>query len=216
MVNINEIFYSVQGEGTRVGMPCVFVRLQGCKLRCTWCDTPYALDSRVRGMELDHNELIAKIQEYQCSFVEFTGGEPLEQPAILPVMQTLCDLGYTVAVETAGHVDVSNVDGRVVKILDVKCPDSRMSTLNRWENFNYLQAHDEVKFVIASRADFEWAADVVLRHGLADRVTAVLFSPAFGMLEYVDLVNWILADKVPVRFQAQIHKHIWAPDTRGV
>ncbi len=215
-MNISEIFYSVQGEGTRAGMPCVFVRLQGCKLRCTWCDTPYALDHRVKALEMTPDDIRTAIAAYDCRFVEFTGGEPLEQPDVLPLMSALCNEGYLVAIETGGHMDIAPVDRRVIRILDIKCLDSRMSTLNRLENLNHLQPHDEVKFVIASRSDYEWARSFVAEHTLYDRVAAVLFSPAFGIVEYVDLVNWILADRLPVRFQMQMHKHIWSPETRGV
>lgn len=216
MFNVNEIFYSVQGEGSRAGLPCVFVRLQGCKLRCTWCDTPYALDHRVAAHSMSANDIENAISQYSCSFVEFTGGEPLEQPAVIPFMKTLCDKGYTVAVETGGHVDISELDPRIVRIVDVKCPDSKMSTLNRFENLDLLQPNDEVKFVIASRADYEWAREIVQQHNLVHRVASVLMSPAFGIVEYLQLVTWILEDALPVRFQIQMHKHIWSPETRGV
>jgi 7-carboxy-7-deazaguanine synthase len=170
----------------------------------------------VKEREMSADEILSAIRAHNCTFVEFTGGEPLEQPDVLPLMMQLCNEGYTVAVETGGHIDLSPVDQRVIRILDVKCPDSRMMTLNNYDNLNHLQPHDEVKFVIASRTDFEWARDFVRQHDLATRTSAVLFSPAFGLLPYVDLVNWILEDHLPVRFQAQLHKHIWSPDTRGV
>lgn len=216
MLNISEIFFSIQGEGTRAGLPCVFVRLQGCKLRCVWCDTPYALDRRQTEHLLSEDQIVQAVQAYSCSFVEFTGGEPLEQPSVLPLMSRLCDLGYTVAVETGGHVDISCVDSRVIRIVDVKCPDSRMVSLNNMDNLRIVGMRDEVKFVISSRGDYEWARNIVRTYDLTSRVHSVLFSPAFAILEYVTLVNWILEDALPVRFQIQLHKHVWSPETRGV
>lgn len=214
--NVNEIFYSIQGEGTRAGVPCTFIRLQGCKLRCVWCDTPYALDKRHEERMMTGADILAEIERIGCRFVEFTGGEPLEQINVFPLMALLCDKGYTVAVETGGHVDVSLLDRRIIRILDVKCPDSKMSTLNYWPNLDVLEAHDEVKFVIASRDDYEWARDVVRNHALGERTAAVLFSCVFDAVPFVDLVNWILEDHLPVRFQLQMHKFVWDPQTRGV
>lgn len=213
---VNEIFYSIQGEGTRAGLPCLFIRLQGCKLRCSWCDTPYALDHRDPGTTMTGAALIEAIEASQCRFVEFTGGEPLEQVAVLPLMSLLCDMGYTVAVETGGHIDIGVVDPRVVCIMDLKCPDSKMVTLNRLENIDALLPHHEVKFVLASRADYEWARDIVRRHDLPSRCAAVLFSCVFGALAFVDCVDWILEDHLDVRFQLQLHKFVWSPETRGV
>jgi len=215
-LHVNEIFYSIQGEGTRSGLPCTFIRLQGCKLRCTWCDTPYALDKRDPGTVMTIEELMQEVESIGCNFVEFTGGEPLEQPNVLAMMSMLCDRGYTVAVETGGHVDIATVDQRVICILDVKCPDSKMHTLNHWPNLEQLRAHDEVKFVIASRGDYEFARDVVQRYRLESKVAAVLMSCVFNALPFVTLVEWILADKLPVRFQLQVHKFVWSPETRGV
>lgn len=214
--SLNEIFYSVQGEGSRAGLPCTFIRLHGCKLRCTWCDTPYALDKRAGGLATTAGHILAEIERIGCSFVEFTGGEPMEQPNVLPLMAHLCDRNFTVAIETGGHVDVSNVDPRVIRIVDVKCPDSKMESLNFWPNMDILGALDEVKFVIASRRDYEYARDVVHRYGLGGRVGAVLMSCVFHALPFVELVQWILEDRLPVRFQLQMHKFIWSPDTRGV
>jgi len=216
LINVNEIFVSVQGEGTRAGMPCLFIRLQGCRLRCSWCDTPYALDHRERGRMMSADDLVLEVERAGISFVEFTGGEPLEQPAVLPIMADLCDRGYTVAVETGGHVDIEGLDPRVICILDVKCPDSKMATLNRLENLTRLREHDEVKFVIASRADYEFARDIVRRYELEHRVVAVLMSCVFDALPFVSLVEWILEDRLNVRFQLQMHKFIWSPETRGV
>ncbi len=216
LINVNEIFTSVQGEGTRAGMPCLFVRLQGCRLRCSWCDTPYALDHREMGLMMSSRDLVAEVEKAGVRFVEFTGGEPLEQPAVLPIMAELCDHGYIVAVETGGHVDISGLDPRVICIMDVKCPDSKMATLNRLENLDQLRAHDEVKFVVASRDDYEFARDIVRTHGLEQRVAAVLMSCVFDALPFVRLVEWILEDRLDVRFQLQMHKFIWSPQTRGV
>ncbi len=216
LFNVSEIFYSVQGEGTRAGMPCVFVRLQGCALRCVWCDTPYALDHRVESTVMTGAEILAAIERYECSFVEFTGGEPLEQPASVPLMDLLCNKGYTVAVETGGHVDIGVLDPRVVAILDVKCPDSKMASRNRLENLAHLRSTDEVKFVLASKEDYLYAREIVRTYELEDRAAAVLFSCVFNTIPFVEVVEWILADKLRVRFQLQMHKFIWSPEMRGV
>ena len=216
LINVNEIFVSVQGEGTRAGMPCLFIRLQGCRLRCSWCDTPYALDHRESGRMMSAHDIVSEVEHAGINFIEFTGGEPLEQPLVLPIMAELCDRGYTVAVETGGHVDIAGLDPRVICIIDVKCPDSKMASLNRLENLDQLRAHDEVKFVIASRLDYEFARDIVRRHDLEHRVAAVLMSCVFDALPFVSLVEWILEDRLLVRFQLQMHKFIWSPETRGV
>lgn len=215
-LNVNEIFTSIQGEGTRAGMPCLFIRLQGCKLRCVWCDTPYALDHRQQGRMMTAEDIRAEVESAGVRFVEFTGGEPLEQPAVLPVITSLCDAGYTVAIETGGHVDITGVDPRAICIIDVKCPDSKMVSLNRLENLEVLRPHDEVKFVIASRTDYEFARDVVRRFDLPRRTAAVLMSCVFDAIAFVRLVEWILEDRLDVRFQLQMHKFIWSPETRGV
>jgi 7-carboxy-7-deazaguanine synthase len=214
--HVSEIFYSIQGEGTRAGMPCVFVRLQGCKLRCSWCDTPYALDHRRGGTWMSGEELLEQVRRYGCRFVEFTGGEPLEQWGSFELMRLLCDEGYLVAVETGGHVDIEPLDPRIICILDVKCPASRMTPLNRYRNLELLRPHDEVKFVIADRTDYEWAWGIAKQYRLPERVAAVLFSPAFGLLEPKTLAEWILQDRLPVRLQLQLHKYIWDPSQRGV
>ena len=213
---VNEIFHSIQGEGTRAGMPCTFIRLHGCKLRCTWCDTPYALDRRTGGTTMTGAEILSEIESIGTNFVEFTGGEPLEQWNIFPLISLLCDQGYTVAVETGGHVDITCLDPRAIAIMDVKCPDSKMDSLNFMANLDALRPQDEVKFVIASRGDYEYARDIVQRYDLGHRVQAVLMSCVFDSLAFVDLVNWILEDRLPVRFQLQMHKFIWSPETRGV
>ena len=211
-MRITEIFHSIQGESSYVGQPCVFVRLTGCPLRCTWCDTDYAFYG---GHECSIDEVLAKVHTYGCRLVEVTGGEPLAQPESLPLMTRLCDAGYTVLLETSGAVDIAPVDPRVHVILDVKCPGSGMTDRMHWQNLSALAAKDEVKFVLANRADYDWAREVLAEHDLASRC-AVLLSPVFGTLDVRDLAEWILADKLPVRFQIQLHKHIWAPDMRGV
>lgn len=214
--NVSEVFYSVQGEGTRAGRPCTFIRLQGCTLRCVWCDTSYALDHRTQQSIMTGAEILQRIEEIGCTFVEFTGGEPLEQFAVFPLMSLLCDRGFEVAVETGGHVDLQLVDPRVIKIVDVKCPDSKMVTLNKLENLRSLQAHDEVKFVLSSRRDYDYAVDVIREYDLTHRCAAVLISCVFGTIEFRTVVEWILEDKLNVRFQLQQHKFIWEPDRRGV
>ncbi|MCZ7556730.1 MAG: 7-carboxy-7-deazaguanine synthase QueE [Bacteroidia bacterium] len=215
-VRLNEIFHSIQGEGSRAGLPCVFVRLHGCGLRCFWCDTPYALDHKNGGEVLPLDEVIARVESFGCNFVELTGGEPLEQEGAFELMTELCDRGHTVAVETGGHVDISRVDSRVIVILDLKCPASGMTKKNRLANLEYLKPTDEVKFVIADRADYEWACDLMKTERIGTRCGEVLFSPVFGSIEAADLARWILDDRLRVRMQLQLHKFIWHPDTRGV
>ncbi len=215
-IRLNEIFHSIQGEGSRAGLPCVFVRLHGCGLRCVWCDTPYALDNKAGGETIDIEDVIARAESYGCSFIELTGGEPLEQEGAFELLTRLCDRGHTVAVETGGHVDISRVDSRVIVIMDVKCPGSGMMKKNRLANLDYLKPTDEVKFVIAGREDYEWARDLVRSEGIAQRCREVLFSPVFGSIEAADLARWILDDRLHVRMQLQMHKFIWHPDTRGV
>ena len=215
-LKISEIFHSIQGEGSRAGLPCVFVRLHGCGLRCAWCDTPYALDHRAGGDLIDTADLLSRIAAYRCGFVELTGGEPLEQEAAFPFLAELCDQGFTVAVETGGHVDISRVDPRVIVIMDLKCPDSGMSKKNRIENLGYLKPTDEVKFVIASRTDYEWTRALIAQEDLSQRCGEILLSPVFGAIDARDLAAWILEDRLPVRMQLQMHKFIWAPDARGV
>ena len=211
-LRVTEIFYSIQGESTYAGQPCVFIRLTGCPLRCTWCDTEYSFYG---GTSHSIDELLAKVREYGCPLVEVTGGAPLAQPGTLPLITRLCDAGYTVLIETSGAIDVQPVDQRARLILDVKCPGSGMTDRMHWQNLDYLTAKDEAKFVLASRADYEWARGIVAQYGLAERCT-VLFSPVFGALDLRQLAEWILADRLPVRFQLQMHKYIWAPDMRGV
>jgi len=213
LLTINEIFYSIQGESTFAGRPCVFVRLTACDLRCSWCDTPYAFhEGRKRSLD----DVLAEVDAYGCSLVEVTGGEPLLQEEVYPLMRRLLDAGRTVLLETGGHHSTARVPEPVVTILDVKCPGSGEAHRNDWTNLERLRPHDEVKFVIKDRADYEFARDVVRRHDLATRVAAVLFSPVHGLLEPRAMSEWILADSLPVRLQLQIHKYVWDPETRGV
>ena len=213
LLTVNELFFSIQGESSYAGRPCVFVRLTGCGLRCSWCDTEYAF---LEGRKVSVPEVLSDIAAHRCALVEITGGEPLEQPAAFDLMRELCDRGYEVLVETGGHVDITAVDPRVHRIVDVKCPGSGMELQNRWENVDALTKRDEVKFVIADRADYEWSVDVVRRYTLAERCGAVLFSPVFDRIPNIDLASWILQDALPVRMQVQLHKYIWSPETRGV
>ena len=214
--NVSEIFYSIQGEGTRAGLPCVFVRLQGCELRCTWCDTPYALEIKQLEKQMNDEEIVNEIRKYNCKFIMFTGGEPLNQPNILPLMAYLCDNNYDVVLETNGHQDISVVDKRVIKIMDFKTPGSDMTKLNNYNNINYLQPNDEVKFVIMDKVDYDWAKDTINRFNLTDKTQNIIFSPVFGKIEFKQLAEWILEDHIPVRMQFQMHKFIWEPNTRGV
>lgn len=215
-LKVSEIFFSIQGEGTRAGLPCIFVRLHGCGLRCSYCDTPYALDHRVGGEWMSFQDIRRRIEEYPCRFVEFTGGEPLEQPEVYPLMDELLEDGYTVAVETGGHIDIGACDPRVIRIVDLKTPSSGMMKRNRYENIPLLTTRDEVKFVCGSIEDYEWARDLIREHDLVNRVGSVLISPVFGAVKPVELVEHILADGLNVRFQLQMHKFVWDPEKRGV
>lgn len=211
-MRITEIFHSIQGESTYAGRPCVFVRLTGCPLRCSWCDTEYAFYG---GQELSDEDILSQVRAFDCSLVEVTGGEPLAQPGCFPFISKLCDAGYTALIETSGAIDITNVDPRARVILDIKCPGSGMTDRMHWPNVQKLTAKDEAKFVLTNRADYEWARDIVAQYDLANRCT-VLLSPAFGTLELRQLAEWVLADRLPVRVQTQLHKLIWTPDMRGV
>jgi 7-carboxy-7-deazaguanine synthase len=213
MLTVNEIFYSIQGESTRVGRPCVFVRLTACDLRCSWCDTPYAFHE---GAKRSLDEVIAEVERYDCPLVVITGGEPLLQDDVYPLMEQLLARGRTVMLETGGHRPITRVPRAVVKIVDVKCPASGEADRNDWGNLGALAPHDEVKFVIQDRADYEFARDVIGRYDLASRSAAVLVSPVHGVLEPRLLSEWMLADHLPARLQLQLHKYIWSPTTRGV
>jgi 7-carboxy-7-deazaguanine synthase len=212
-VRVNEIFHSIQGESTWAGHPCVFVRLTGCNLRCIWCDTEYAFHE---GRQMAIATVVEQVRGYDCKLVEVTGGEPMLQKGIYALLDGLLAENYTVMLETSGERDLRNVDRRVIKIMDLKCPGSGESAGNRWSNLDYLTRRDEVKFVIADRRDYEWARDVIWEKTLAARVNAVLMSAVFGRLEPSMLASWILEDRLPVRMQLQMHKHIWSPSARGV
>ena len=213
MLTINEIFYSIQGESTFAGRPCVFVRLTACDLRCSWCDTPYAFHE---GRKLSLDDVLAEVVQVDCPLVEVTGGEPLLQEEVYPLMQGLLDRGRTVLLETGGHRSTARVPEGVVTILDVKCPGSGESDHNDWSNLDRLRPHDEVKFVVGDRADYEYAREVIRRHGLDRRAAAVQLSPVHGVLEPRLLSEWVLADNLAARVQLQLHKYIWDPSTRGV
>lgn len=213
MLTINEIFYSIQGESTYAGKPCVFVRLTGCDLRCSWCDTPYAF---TEGQKMSVDAVLQQVDTYGSPLVEVTGGEPLLQEDVYPLMDRLLESGRTVLLETGGQIDVSRVPGAVIKVMDVKCPASGESGRNDWSNIDRLGSRDQVKFVIKDRGDYEFARDILGRHALERRCAAVLFSPVHGVLEPRVLSEWILEDKLPVRLQLQIHKHIWGANVRGV
>jgi 7-carboxy-7-deazaguanine synthase len=212
MLTINEIFHSIQGESTRAGDPCVFVRLTACDLRCTWCDTEYAF---YEGRKMSIDDVIQKVDSYGCPLVEITGGEPLLQEDVYELMDRLLAGGHTVMLETGGHRPIDRVPRDVIKIVDVKCPGSGESARNDWQNLERLAPHDELKFVIADRADYEFARDVVCLQ-LAERSGTILFSPVHGQLDPKTLSEWVLDDRLPVRIQLQLHKFIWSPTTRGV
>jgi 7-carboxy-7-deazaguanine synthase len=213
LLTVNEIFYSIQGESTYAGRPCVFVRLTACDLRCTWCDTPYSF---YEGHKRALDEVLAEVEQYDCPLVEVTGGEPLLQDEVYPLMRGLLDRGRTVLIETGGHRSTERVPEQVITILDVKCPGSGEAHRNDWSNLERLRPHDQVKFVIKDRADYEYARDVVTRHDLDKRASAILFSPVHGVLDPKQLSEWVLSEKLPVRVQLQLHKYIWDPNTRGV
>jgi len=213
MLLVHEIYVSIQGESTHAGRPCVFVRLSACDLRCSWCDTPYAFTG---GTKMSIDEVVAAVEALRCPLVELTGGEPLLQPDAIPLMARLVSLGHEVLIETGGHLPIAGLPAAVIAIMDVKCPGSGESAKMHWPNLDALRAHDEVKFVIKDRADYDYARGIVRERDLASRVEAVPFSPVFGARAAADLARWILDDHLPVRLQLQQHKYVWAPDARGV
>lgn len=213
MLTINEIFHSIQGESTHAGRPCVFVRLTACDLRCVWCDTAYAFHE---GRKLSVEDVLSRVDAFGCGLVEITGGEPLLQADVYPLMQRLIAGGHTVMLETGGHRSIANVPAEVIRIVDIKCPASGEAARNCWANIEHLRPHDEVKFVIADRADYDFACAAVREHDLPARVNAVLFSPVHGVLDPKDLAAWILEDRLPVRLQLQVHKYVWGAEVRGV
>jgi len=212
-LTINEIYHSIQGESTWAGQPCVFVRLTFCNLRCNYCDTAYAF---YEGEKTPLPEIVERVIAFACPLVEITGGEPLLQKNVLPLMSMLADAGMIVLLETSGAHDISTVDGRVHRIMDLKTPGSGECERNLWANIPHLTERDEVKFVVGSREDYEWSREKMREHNLSKRCHAVLFSPIFGRIEPREIVEWMLADKLEARFQLQMHKFIWSPTARGV
>lgn len=213
MLKVNEIYCSIQGESSKAGLPCVFVRLTYCNLRCAYCDTEYAFYD---GRELSHEEIINEVKKYNCNLVEITGGEPLVQmEECLALMKKLCDEGFEVMIETGGSLPIKNIDKRVMIIMDLKCPSSGMEKKNLYDNIDFLKQTDEVKFVIGDREDYEWSKQQIIIYSLTEK-SNVLFSVVFDKLDPVTLVNWIIEDSLKVRFQLQMHKYIWHPQTKGV
>lgn len=204
-LKIHEIFYSLQGESTRVGLPTVFVRLTGCPMRCVYCDTAYAFSG---GSNMDISEILTKVAEFGTKFVTVTGGEPLAQKNCHVLLKALCDAGYSLSLETGGAIDISHVDSRVSVILDIKTPDSGELRNNLWSNLDHLKKTDEVKFVLCSRADYEWAKEILVKYHIADKCS-VLFSPVYSQVNPTELADWVLADRLPVRMQLQLHKILW-------
>jgi len=212
MLKINEIYHSIQGESSNAGLPCVFIRLTYCNLRCTYCDTEYAFYD---GEDKSIDEIISEVKKYNCKLVEVTGGEPLFQNECYDLLKKLCDEGFDVLLETAGNMPIKVVDNRVKIIMDLKCHSSGMEKKNLYDNINYIKPKDEIKFVIGNCEDYEWTKDILNKYNLNSRCE-ILFSVVFGELEPITLVNWILEDKLDVRFQLQMHKYIWHPETKGV
>lgn len=212
MLKVNEIFYSIQGESSLAGLPCIFIRLTYCNLRCSYCDTEYAFNE---GKDYPIEEILSEIKKYNCNLVEVTGGEPLVQSEVHTLLKELCDLGYQVMIETGGSLPIKVIDPRVKVIMDLKCPSSKMSHKNLYENINFLKPVDEVKFVIGNREDYEWSKEIIYKYSLEDKCT-ILFSNVFSELEPIKLAEWILKDNLKVRFQIQMHKYIWSPTKRGV
>lgn len=204
-LKIHEIFYSIQGESSRIGLPTVFVRLTGCPMRCVYCDTAYAFSG---GSNIEVSDIVAKVAEFGTKYVTVTGGEPLAQKDCHVLLKTLCDNGYSVSLETGGAIDTTPVDLRVSVILDVKTPGSGEVENNVWSNLNHLKPSDEVKFVLCSRADYEWAKEILNKHNITDKCP-VLFSPVYSQVNPTELAEWVLADKLPVRMQVQLHKILW-------
>ena len=213
MLTVNEIFHSIQGESRRAGEPCVFVRLTACDLRCSWCDTAYAFHE---GRTMSVDAVVSAVRTHNCPLVEITGGEPLLQDDVYPLMDALIADGRMVMLETGGHRSIERVPAEVVKIVDIKCPGSGEADKNDWGNIGRLAPHDEVKFVIQDRADYEFARAIIVRHALASRTAAVLIAPVHDVLDLRTLSEWMLADHLPARLQPQLHKYIWSPTTRGV
>ncbi len=204
-LRVTEIFYSLQGETRTVGLPTVFIRLTGCPLRCQYCDTAYAFQG---GQMMDNDAVLAEVKKYATGYVTVSGGEPLAQKACLPLLTLLCDEGYEVSLETSGAMDMSQVDPRVVKVMDIKTPGSGEVERNLWANLDYILPHDQIKFVICDQPDYEWSKDILNQHALSDRCQ-VLFSPSYTQVKAGELADWILHDQLPVRLQIQLHKYLW-------
>ena len=211
-LKINEIYYSVQGESTHSGCPCIFIRLTYCNLRCSYCDTEYAFYD---GKDMEITYIMSEIKRWDCNLVEVTGGEPLFQDECIDLLNELVNSNYEVMLETGGSLSISDVPKKVIKIVDFKCPSSGMVKKNLWSIVDDLQAHDEVKFVIGNREDFDWAKDRITEYSL-DKICTLLFSPTFGEIDPQQIVEWILAENLPVRMQLQMHKMIWSPEEKGV
>ena len=211
-LKINEIYYSVQGESTHAGRPCIFIRLTYCNLRCSYCDTEYAFYD---GKDMEITDIMSEIKRWDCNLVEVTGGEPLFQDECIDLLNELVNSNYEVMLETGGSLSISDVPKIVVKIVDFKCPSSGMVKKNLWSIVDDLQAHDEVKFVIGNREDFDWAKDRITEYSL-DKICTLLFSPTFGEINPQQIIEWILAENLPVRMQMQMHKMIWSPEEKGV
>ena len=211
-LKINEIYYSVQGESTHSGCPCIFIRLTYCNLRCSYCDTEYAFYD---GKDMEITDIMSEIKRWDCNLVEVTGGEPLFQDECIDLLNELVNSNYEVMLETGGSLSISDVPKKVVKIVDFKCPSSGMVKKNLWSIVDDLQAHDEVKFVIGNREDFDWAKDRITEYSM-DKICTLLFSPTFGEIDPQQIVEWILAENLPVRMQLQMHKMIWSPEEKGV
>ena len=211
-LKINEIYYSVQGESTHSGCPCIFIRLTYCNLRCSYCDTEYAFYD---GKDMEITDIMSEIKRWDCNLVEVTGGEPLFQDECIDLLNELVNSNYEVMLETGGSLSISDVPKKVVKIVDFKCPSSKMVKKNLWSIVDDLQPHDEVKFVIGNREDFDWAKDRITEYSL-DKICTLLFSPTFGEIDPQQIVEWILAENLPVRMQLQMHKMIWSPEEKGV
>jgi 7-carboxy-7-deazaguanine synthase len=212
LLKINEIFYSIQGESSLAGKPCIFIRLTYCNLRCTYCDTEYAF---YEGKDMSMDDIIKEVSKHNCKLVEITGGEPFVQKEVHQLMQSLCDMDYMVMLETSGSLTVKDVDSRVKIIMDIKTPSSGVMDKNLYENFKFLKRIDEVKFVIGSREDYDWSKEMIKKYDLINKFI-VLMSPVFNEIENISLASWILEDNLNVRYQIQLHKYIWQPDTRGV
>lgn len=211
-LKVNEIFFSIQGESTYAGLPCVFVRLTYCNLRCSYCDTEYAF---YEGKDMSIDEIVDEVKKFNCNLVEVTGGEPLLQKDAFNLLHRLCDEGFKVLLETSGSISIENVDRRVTIVMDLKTPSSKMMHKNLYSNIDFLKPDDEIKFVIGDREDYEWAKDIIKKYNLKYKCK-ILMGCVFGKLSNLELASWILEDNLPVRFQMQLHKYIWEPERRGV